>query len=227
MAGGLAGLEQAIGYQFKNVELLEHALVHRSYLKDDPVAVSNERLEFLGDAVLGWVVADHTYRDAAQYPEGKLTDIRKTVVNGAALAVVARRLGLGDHLTLGRAEAALGGAAKASILSDAMEAVIGAVYLDGGADQAHDLVLRLFESEIEDAAAGRSQFDFKTMLQEWLAQHGRGRPRYAHREEGPAHEPTFHVQLTVDGELLGEATGGSKKAAEQLAAEIAYKNLDA
>lgn len=227
MAGGLAGLEQAIGYRFKNVELLEHALVHRSYLKDDPDAVSNERLEFLGDAVLGWVVADHTYRDAAQYPEGKLTDIRKTVVNGAALAVVARRLALGDHLTLGRAEAALGGAAKASILSDAMEAVIGAVYLDGGADQAHDLVLRLFESEIEDAAAGRSQFDFKTMLQEWLAQHGRGRPRYTHREEGPAHEPTFHVQLTVDGELLGEATGGSKKAAEQLAAEIAYKNLDA
>ena len=143
MTLGATELEQALGYRFVDSSLLAHALVHRSYSKDFPEAESNERLEYLGDAVLGWVVADFTYRDPESFPEGRLTDIRKTVVNTNALATVARRIGLGEHLALGDAEAASGGRDKTSILSDALEAVFGAVYLEGGTDCAKKVVLHL------------------------------------------------------------------------------------
>ena len=227
MTLGATELEQALGYRFVDSSLLAHALVHRSYSKDFPEAESNERLEYLGDAVLGWVVADFTYRDPESFPEGRLTDIRKTVVNTNALATVARRIGLGEHLALGDAEAASGGRDKTSILSDALEAVFGAVYLDGGTDCAKKVVLHLLTDEIADAIAGRAQFDYKTLLQEWLAQNDQGRPHYEHREFGPAHEPTFVVTLAIGGLVVSEASGGSKKAAEQNAAELAFKKLNA
>lgn len=227
MALSATELEQALGYRFADSAMLAHALVHRSYSKDFPESESNERLEYLGDAVLGWIVADFTYRNPERFPEGRLTDIRKTVVNTNALAAVARRIGLGAHLTLGEAEAANGGRDKTSILSDALEAVFGAVYLDGGAECAKQVVLHLLTDEIEDAIAGRAQFDYKTLLQEWLAQNDQGRPRYEHREFGRAHAPTFVVTLKIDGVVVSEASGGSKKAAEQNAAEMAFKKLNA
>ena len=220
-------LTARLGYEFTNESLLETAMHHRSWNAENDGGESNERLEFLGDAVLGWVVADFTYRDPERFPEGRLTDIRKTVVNTNALAAVARRIGLGEHLALGDAEAANGGRDKTSILSDALEAVFGAVYLDGGTDCAKKVVLHLLTDEIADAIAGRAQFDYKTLLQEWLAQNDQGRPRYEHREFGPAHEPTFVVTLAIGGLVVCEASGGSKKAAEQNAAELAFKKLNA
>ena len=138
----LAELSARIGYEFGDWGLLERSLAHRSWCAETPGSISNERLEFLGDAVLGWAIADIVYH---RYPvaEGQLTDLRKSVVNAIALAEVAQEIGLGDHVLLGRGEAAAGGAAKPSILSDAFEAVLGAVYLDGGADAAYAMVERL------------------------------------------------------------------------------------
>ncbi len=227
MSASLIGLQEAIGYRFKNIELLESAMVHRSYVNEHPGSVSNERLEFLGDAVLGWVVADYCFRDSATYDEGRLTDIRKTVVNAGALAGIARGIDLGKYLTISETESARGGRDKTSILSDAIEAVFAAVYLDGGADAARDVILRLTADVIADAAAGRLEFDYKTLLLAWLAANGGGHVHYAHRAEGPAHEPVFHVTLTVDDVVLAEGSGGTKKAAEQVAAEHAYNHLNA
>lgn len=227
MSASLDGLEEAIGYRFKNISFLENAMVHRSFVNEHPGSVSNERLEFLGDAVLGWVVADYCYRDASDYDEGRLTDIRKTVVNAGALAEVARGISLGDYLTISDIESSRGGRDKTSILSDAIEAVFAAVYLDGGVEPAREVILRLTESVIADAAAGRLEFDYKTLLLAWLAANGGGHVHYSHRAEGPAHEPTFHVTLTVDEVVLAEASGGTKKAAEQAAAEHAYNHLHA
>jgi len=220
-------LRHLLGFTPANLAIFKLAFSHKSSNTEKSYSNNNERLEYLGDAVLGWVVADFTYRDPERFPEGRLTDIRKTVVNTNALAAVARRIGLGAHLTLGEAEAANGGRDKTSILSDALEAVFGAVYLDGGTECAKQVVLHLLTDEIADAIAGRAQFDYKTLLQEWLAQNDQGRPRYEHREFGPAHEPTFVVTLAIDGLVVSEASGGSKKAAEQNAAEMAFKKLNA
>lgn len=213
----LQALVERIGYDFDNVELLQRALAHRSWCAETPGATSNERLEFLGDAVLGWAIADIVYH-RYDVPEGQLTDLRKSVVNAVALAEVADDIGLGNYILLGRGEAAAGGADKPSILSDAFEAVLGAVYLDGGADAAYRLVERFVVPRMPETADQLGQIDQKTHLQELTARAGRGAPIYEVTSQGPDHAKSFHARVLVDGEIFGEGDGRSKKAAEQAAA---------
>ena len=221
---GLAALAERIGHRFTDESLLERALAHRSWCAETPGTVSNERLEFLGDAVLGWAIADIVYHryDVA---EGQLTDLRKSVVNAIALAEVAHEIDLGPHILLGRGEAAAGGAGKPSILSDAFEAVLGAVYLDGGAEAAFAMVERLAVPRMPETADSLDQFDQKTQLQELSARAGRGVPIYEVTSRGPDHAKSFHARVLVDGEVIGEGDGRSKKAAEQAAASEACRTF--
>ena len=225
-ADDLGDLEERIGHVFTDRQLLHHALNHRSWVAEHPGSKSNERLEFLGDAVLGWAVADLSYRRFEHTPEGQLTDLRKSVVNALALADVARAIGLGDHVRLGRGEAAAHGAQKPSILSDAFEAVLGAVYLDGGTAAAYAMVDRLVAPGFPDTIEGLDQLDNKTQLQELAARAGRSAPIYTVTSTGPDHAKTFVASVFVDDELLGQGTGRSKKAAEQVAASAACAAFD-
>ena len=222
----LDALQVRLGHSFADPALLRRAMCHRSWVAEAPDdEASNERLEFLGDAVLGWVVADLVFRDFGDLAEGALTDLRKSVVNANALAEVARELDLGDHLLLGRGEDAAGGREKTSILSDAMEAVLGAVYLDGGRDAAFDLVERLFSQRLTESVGGLHRLDHKSALQELLARSGRPVPDYRVTSSGPDHDKTFVAKVVVGRETLGRGEGRSKKAAEQAAAEAAYVEL--
>jgi ribonuclease III len=214
----LGELEERIGHRFTDRALLHRALNHRSWCAEHPGDQSNERLEFLGDAVLGWAVADISYRRFDRTPEGQLTELRKSVVNALALADVARRIDLGPHIRLGRGESAARGSEKPSILSDAFEAVLGAVYLDGGAPAAHAMVDRLVAPGFPATIEALDQLDNKTQLQELAARAGRGAPTYRVTSSGPDHAKTFMAMVLVDGEILGEGYGRSKKAAEQVAA---------
>lgn len=222
----LAALSARLGHDFDDPSLLARALAHRSWCAETPGTESNERLEFLGDAVLGWAIADIAYH-RYDVPEGQLTDLRKSVVNAIALAEVAEQLGLGAHIRLGRGEAAAGGADKPSILSDAFEAVLGAVYLDGGAEAAYRIVERFVVPRMPDSADALGTIDLKTHLQELMARAGRGSPEYQVTSKGPDHAKSFHARVLVDGEVLGEGDGRSKKAAEQAAATAACAVLDA
>lgn len=216
---------QRLGYSFSNIELLRTALIHRSWQAENNSPQSNERLEFLGDAVLGWVVADLAYHRLDDMHEGKLTDLRISVVNMNALADMARSLGLGQFVYLGKGEDAAGGREKSSILSDTCEAIIGAVYLDGGAAIAFEFVKRLFSDAIEQAIPTMDMFDAKSRLQELCARLGVGVPRYETLGEGPDHERVFTSTVVVNGAVMGEGTGRTKKAAEQMAATIACTHL--
>jgi ribonuclease-3 len=186
---------------------------------------SNERLEFLGDAVLGLVVAELVYRRHDDLPEGKLTDLRKNVVNAAALAEVAVEVGIGPCLRLGRGEDAAGGRSKPSILSDAFEAVLGAVYLDGGMPAASALVERLFVHRLASVAQRLDRLDHKTLLQELTARLHDTAPVYVLSDTGPDHDKRFHATVIVQGVAVGEGDGRSKKTAEQAAAEQAWLAL--
>jgi ribonuclease-3 len=202
-------------------------MAHRSWCAEHPGTLSNERLEFLGDAVLGWVIADLAYRRFTDLPEGALTGVRKGVVNALALAEVAEELELGKFLLLGRGEDAAGGREKPSILSDALEAVIGAVYVDGGPEQAYALVERLIGPRLAETAAHLDHLDHKSRLQEQVATEGGPQPEYVTRAEGPDHAKRFYADVVVNGTVIGQGTGRSKKAAEQSAAAAAVARLDA
>ena len=211
-----------------DAELLVLALTHRSYAYENGGLPPNERLEFLGDAVLGLVVTDHLYRTHADLPEGQLAKLRASVVNMNALAGVARGLGqggLGAHLLLGRGEELTGGRDKASILADGLEAVIGAVYLCHGIDTARDLVHRLFGQLLAEAPLRGAGLDWKTSLQELTAAEGLGVPEYRVEEEGPDHRKEFSAIVLVAGQSYGHGDGRTKKEAEQKAAEAAYRSL--
>lgn len=221
----LGALEQRLGHDFVDPELLRRAMCHRSWVAESTDVISNERLEFLGDAVLGVVIADIVYRRFDSLAEGALTDLRKSVVNAGALAEVAVELGLGDHLLLGRGEDAAGGREKVSILSDAFEAVLGAVYLDGGQGAAFTLVDRLFSGRLHDAVGSLDRLDHKSALQELIATRGLTPPEYSIRASGPDHDKTFFAEVLVAGATLGRGEGRSKKAAEQLAAGAAFDEL--
>ena len=200
-------------------------MAHRSYCAENPPALSNERLEFLGDAVLGLVVTDHIFAVYPDLPEGQLAKVRAAVVNSATLAEVAARLEVGDALLLGKGEAASGGSNKPSILADAMEALIGATYLDGGWPAARELVLRLLGDRILEAAAGPGGQDHKTRLQE-LASSRFGRlPSYSVVDEGPDHDKRFVATVILDGRRWRGGEGRSKKQAEQAAAREAWTAL--
>jgi len=221
----LSQLSARLGYAFTNISLLETAMHHRSWNAENDGGESNERLEFLGDAVLGWVVADIVYSQHSDLPEGKLTDLRKSVVNANALAEVAAELGIGEFLMLGKGEDTAGGREKTSILSDALEAVIGAVYIDAGPQATHDVVSALMGKRIVDAVGGLDRLDAKTRLQE-LASKFEAHVHYKVEDEGPDHEKMFFATVFVGDRELGYGEGKSKKAAEQIAAEIACDVLN-
>jgi ribonuclease-3 len=218
-------LGRRLGHPFQDPSLLRQALAHRSWCAESPGNESNERLEFLGDAILGWVVAELAYRSHADLAEGKLTDLRKAVVNASALAQVADDLGLGAELLLGKGEAAAGGRHKPSILSDALEAVFAAVYLDGGPEAAQQVIARLIQPRIDEAVNRLGGLDHKTSLQEMSARLFEVAPVYVLREEGPDHAKVFHAEVVVAGAVWGDGEGRSKKQAEQAAAREACNRL--
>lgn len=225
MQGTRDGLEAALGWRFSDPANLEAALVHRSFCAEHLDVTSNERLEFLGDAVLGLAVTVFAYNQYPDLPEGELAKLRASVVNAEVLAEIAAGVGLGPALCLGKGEDASGGRSKPSILADAMEAVIAAVYLDGGWDAAEGLVLRLLGDRIRAGASGPGGQDFKTRLQELAARRYEQLPRYQVRAEGPDHSKHFYASVRIDGTVLGEGEGRSKKHAEQAAAREAWERL--
>ena len=222
----LVELAARLGWTFADPSLIERAVAHRSWCAETVGAHSNERLEFLGDAVLGLVVTAHLFRAYPSLPEGELAKVRASVVNSEALAEVATGLRLGDALLLGKGEDSSGGREKPSILADAMEAVIGAVYLDGGWAPAADLVMGLLGERIEEAAAGPGGQDYKTRLQELAARQFDQLPRYEVIDDGPDHAKRFFASVSVGGVVRGRGEGRSKTQAEQGAAREAWERLD-
>lgn len=219
-------LEQ-LGDPVLDPELLERALTHRSYAYENGGIPTNERLEFLGDSVLGVVVTETLYTTHPDLSEGRLAKLRAAVVNARALADVARRIGLGEHIKLGRGEETTGGRDKASILSDTVEAVIGAIHLSGGFEVSAAVVHRLFDPLMEAAADMGAGLDWKTSLQELSATRALGVPEYVIADEGPDHMKTFTAQVRVGEGLYGHGVGRSKKEAEQAAAQTAYHEITA
>jgi ribonuclease-3 len=203
-------------------DLLERALTHRSYAYENGGLPTNERLEFLGDSVLGLIVTDTLYRGHPDLPEGPLAKLRAAVVQMRALAGVARELQLGDYILLGRGEEGTGGRDKQSILADTLEAVIGAVYMDCGLATARELVHRLFDPVIASSARLGAGLDWKTSLQELTAARFLGVPEYRVDESGPDHQKFFRATARVSGRTFGSGAGSSKKEAEQQAAQAAY-----
>jgi ribonuclease-3 len=216
-----------LGVPGLDAELLHRALTHRSFAYENGGLPTNERLEFLGDSVLGVVVTEALYRAHPDLSEGRLAKLRAAVVNARALADVARTLGLGSHILLGRGEESTGGRDKSSILSDTVEAVIGAIYLDQGFTVAGEVVHRLFDPLMAAAADLGAGLDWKTSLQELAADLGLGVPEYILEDSGPDHEKTFVAQVRVGDSVYGHGTGRSKKEAEQQAAETGWRAIRA
>jgi ribonuclease III len=206
-------------------EALRHALTHRSYAYENGGLPHNERLEFLGDAVLGIVVTDSLYRTYPDVAESQLAKYRAAVVNSRTLAEVARELGVGEFLLLGRGEQTTGGRDKSSILADALEALLGTVYLELGLGSADDLVHRLLDVRMAQAAGMGAGLDWKTSLQELGARTGAGVPSYQVTSTGPDHAKHFVAVVAVGEVVTGEGLGHSKKVAEQMAAATAYEAL--
>jgi ribonuclease-3 len=218
-------LRAGLGVPDLELGLLERALTHRSYAYENGGLPTNERLEFLGDSVLGVVVTETLFRRHPDLSEGRLAKLRAAVVNARALADVARTLDLGSYVRLGRGEETTGGRDKPSILSDTVEAVIGAVYIDGGFEVATEVVHRLFDPVIAAASKMGAGLDWKTSLQELAADAALGVPEYLIEESGPDHQKTFTARVRVGREIYGSGSGRSKKEAEQQAAETAYQAI--
>lgn len=219
-------LEAAIGYQFKNITLLQNALSHSSYANErwHDSLKSNERLEFLGDSILGMVVAEYLYRHFPQRPEGELTRMRADMVCERALANVAERIGLGDHLLLGHGEETGGGRNRYSILADAVESVIAACFLDGGMEAARKFIDTFVLTEVP--AQQLRNVDYKTALQELVQQKKQQTLSYILvGESGPDHDKHFRVEVQLNGKTIGAGEGKSKKRAEQAAAQAAIEVL--
>jgi ribonuclease-3 len=221
----LESLDRALGVSFDDAALRRAALTHRSYAFEHGTEITNERLEFLGDSVLGLVVTDMAYASYPDLPEGALAKLRAAIVNMVALADVARSLGLGDMVLLGKGEELSGGRDKSSILADALEAVFGAIYLDRGLDVARELIERLFRPLMEAYVRMEGPRDYKTILQELASQELRSMPEYRLEERGPDHAKEFTATVFVAGEALGTGMGRSKKEAEQQAAREAHARI--
>jgi ribonuclease-3 len=223
------GLQRRISYRFKDRGLLEHSLTHKSRAAEDASGgvADNESLEFLGDAVLGLVVADLLFRRYPNYNEGQKSKIKAAVVSTQSLARHAEQIGLGEHLLLGRGEEKTGGRFKQALLADAYEALIAAIYLDGGIEAATTFLTRELHDAVEVGATQTIVgLDYKSALQERLQALGRALPEYRLTgQAGPDHRKTFSVQVVVDGEVLGSASGKAKKEAEQEAARLALARL--
>jgi ribonuclease-3 len=221
----LAHLTEVVGQDIDE-PLLLRALTHRSYAYENGGLPNNERLEFLGDSVLGLVVTDALYRGHPDLAEGQLAKLRAAVVNMRALADVARTFDLGEYVMLGKGEEATGGRDKASILADTLEALIGTVFLSAGIERASDFVHHHFDPIIEEAATLGAGLDWKTSLQEMAASVSLGTPDYRVDEQGPDHEKEFHARVVFGDEVLGEGRGRSKKEAEQRAAKEAWHAIE-
>ena len=219
-----AELPAALGVPLSD-DILERALTHRSYAYENGGLPTNERLEFLGDSVLGLIVTDTLFQSYPDLPEGQLAKLRAAVVNRGALAGVARGLRLGEYVRLGKGEEGTGGRDKASILADTLEAVIGAVYLDQGLPAADGLVHRLFDPVIARSARLGAGLDWKTSLQELTAAEVLGVPEYHVDESGPDHQKCFRASVRIGAHTYGEGEGRSKKEAEQQAAEAAWNAI--
>jgi len=232
-------LEERLGYQFSSRALLERALTHSSAVPELKSSVAeeashatlpmdNERLEFLGDAVLGLLATEYLLANFPEWSEGQLSKGRARIVNAGSLEAAARRLGLGEHLRLGRGEEKTGGREKQTLLADAFEAVVAGIYLDSGLGSAREVLRRLlFEQALEERGERISESDRKSALQEFLQ--GRGRPPAEYRltgETGPDHQKLFLIEVWVDGERMAEGEGGTKKEAEQRAARTALEKLE-
>lgn len=220
--------EELIGYKFNNAIYLERALTHSSYNKEKNTKhQDNERLEFLGDAFFDAIVSAELFKIMQNVTEGKLTKTRALVVCENSLAKAARRFDLGKYIFIGHGEEVAGGRDKDSILADAMEAVIGAIFIDGGYAPTEKFVLMAFAETIKEAAEGKLFSDYKSEVQEFIQKNGRNLAITYNtvREEGPAHDKTFFVNLMYDGQVLGEGSGKSKKEAEQNAAKTALARL--
>jgi ribonuclease III len=218
-------LERALGIRFRNDDLRRAALTHRSFAFERGSTTTNERLEFLGDAVLGLVITDIAFHAFPELSEGELAKLRAAVVNMIVLADVARELGLGRELLVGRGEEQSGGRDKASILADAMEGVLGAVYLDAGLKKTQELLHRLFWPRMLAWVRGEGARDYKTILQELAAQDVGRLPEYRVEERGPDHEKEFTARVFLGGRQYGLGTGRSKKEAEQRAAREAFEHV--
>ena len=222
---GSKALDRVLGVRFRDPALRQLALTHRSYAFENELPANNERLEFLGDAVLGIVVTDAAFREFPEMPEGELAKLRAAIVNMGALADVARDLGLGRFILLGRGEAMSGGFDKSSILADALEALLGAVYLDRGLPAARKLIERVFRPRMIAYVRGEGERDYKTILQELASAEVRAVPDYRIRERGPDHQKEFTATVFLGGKEWGTGVGRSKKEAEQQAAHEAYIRL--
>ncbi|MES0349119.1 MAG: ribonuclease III [Desulfobacteria bacterium] len=224
----LSSLENELGYEFKDIGLLREALQHSSYVNEqsDPALQDNERLEFLGDAVLDLVITHILMNHFPQTLEGELSRMRAAIVNESQLAAVAQKLNLGQYLLLGKGEALSRGEEKSSILADALEAVIAAAYLDGGLKNAFDVIERQFSRVISQVGERLEAEDFKSRLQELVQVRFKTIPYYTViAESGPDHDKTFEVRLSIGTSLTTHGTGKSKKAAEQAAAQVAFEKL--
>lgn len=213
---------ERLGHRFSDESLLTLALTHRSFCAEHPATSSNERLEFLGDSVLGLVVTDYIYASYEALPEGQLAKLRASVVNTVTLAELGQSLNLGSLLRLGKGEDQSGGREKESIVADALEALFGAVYVDGGWTAASEVILNLTHEAIVDAADQPGRKDYKTQLQELTARMSLGTPVYEISGSGPDHDKRFTAITIVDGVARGHGAGTSKKRAEQVAARSAY-----
>ncbi len=214
------------GHDFADLSLIELALRHRSWCAENGGVESNERLEFLGDSVLGLVVTDRLFHAMPDAPEGILARLRAELVNWRTLSTVARAIDLGPFILLGRGEQSTGGADKASILADALEAVFGAIYLDAGLEAAREVILHLLADTLALVETGEFS-DFKSRLQELAAALTVGPPAYVVSETGPDHSKEFTAQVALQDGVVGSGTGRSKKEAEQAAAEMAWRRLAA
>lgn len=231
MASSLSSgpLQAALDYRFRDSALLDEALTHTSYVNElkGPTVPHNERLEFLGDAVLSLVMAEYLASRLPECPEGSLSKLKAKLVSESSLAGVAKRIGLGNHLRLGRGEERSKGREKDSLLADAVEAVIAAVHLDGGYDASRAATLRLFAQELRAATeqgTAPGSDDYKTQFQEWCQKRHEALPRYSVvRESGPDHDKIFEVEVSVKDEIMGRGIGRSKKEAEQSAAKQALQ----
>lgn len=222
----ISKFEDIIKYKFKNKKFILEALTHSSYSNENKSYLFNERLEFLGDSVLGIVISDYLFQKEQDLPEGELTKLRANIVCEESLSDVAKEINLGSHILLGRGEEATGGRDRISILADAFEAVIAAIYLDGGIENAKEFILDHMEAIIQDSIKGRIFRDYKTHLQEVIQSQGESNIIYNLVEEiGPDHNKRFVMEVKLNDETLGSGEGKSKKEAEQLAAKQALRRM--
>ncbi len=223
----LSDIQRRIGYQFQNQELLERALTHKSYANENRLAAHNERLEFLGDAVLSLIISEYLMNACPTSSEGDLSRLRAVVVSEPALASIARDIGLGNHLLLGRGEEQTGGRDKDSLLANCLEALIASIYLDASNTAVKEFVIRFFEELIKKTCASRNTLDYKTEIQELCQDRLKQLPEYRiAAETGPDHLKQFTIELIIKGEVFGRGIGKNKKEAEQRAAKEALDKLN-